>query len=440
MRPRIVVIGAGGWTFPLVLVRDIVSFPALQASEFVLHDIDLARAERTLAAVRELIGLGGLPAHAYVEPDRRAALAGADFVLCLFQVGGLDPYRIDVELPREFGIDQTVGDTLGPGGIFRGLRTIEVMRDVCAEMREFCPDALLIQYANPMAINCWATDRLGVKTVGLCHSVQHTTRQLADELGVPYEDVEYDCAGINHTAWITTFRAGREDLIPAISERMKTRESGDDDGAGRVDLVTRYERVRTELMRLTGYFHTESSHHASEYWAWFRRTPATAVEYIPERWDYFEICSAHAEDRNEQIVAEARERGLQPSEEYAARILNAIVTNTPDMIYGNVRNGGSIANLPSDACVELACIADGLGVRPIRYGDLPLVCAELNSVHIAVQRLAVEAALRRNRELVHAAVALDPLTSALLTLPQVRELVDRMLDAQAEWLPDFRLP
>lgn len=438
--PRIVIVGAGGWVFPLELSRDLLAFPALTTSTLVLYDIDVPAAERTAVSVRQLIEDAKLPAAVGVATDLRSALRGADVVLTVFQVGGIDAYGSDIEIPRAYGIDQTVGDTLGPGGIFRGLRSVEALRVIAEAMLEHCPDALLLNYANPMSINCWATDLLGVEIVGLCHSVQGTSELLARELDVPYDEVTFDCAGVNHTAWFTTFRRGEEDLIPMIREVMAARHV-----ERRVPLLERsddayesIERVRSELMLLTGYFHTESSHHASEYWAWFRKTPQITAEYLDRRWDYLEICrSADASYTNEDIVEEARRGGLKHGGEFAAPIVDSLVTGTRRIVYGNVRNGGCVENLPPDACVEVACAVDGNGVRPLRYGTLPSACAALNLAQITVQRLAVEAAMTGDRDLVHAAVALDPLTSALLTLPQIHEMTDRMLEAEARWLPQF---
>lgn len=438
--PRIVIVGAGGWVFPLELSRDILSFPALRSAELVLYDIDVGAAERTRAFVDELIGLGAPDARVRVATRLREALAGADVVLTVFQVGGIQAYAFDVEIPRGYGIDQTVGDTLGPGGVFRGLRTVEALREVSQAMLDTCPDALLLNYANPMAINCWATDLLGMRVVGLCHSVQGTSELLARELGVPHEDVTFLCAGVNHTAWFTTFRRGNEDLLPRIREVMRARHLDRS-----IPLLPRsddpyesVERVRTELMMLTGYFHTESSHHASEYWAWFRKTPELTREYLDRRWDYLEICrSADASFTNEDIVEDVRRRGLTHGGEFAAPIIDSLITGTPRVVYGNVRNGSSIENLPADACVEVACLADGNGVRPTQYGELPPACAALNATQVVVQRLAVQAAMTGDRDLVHAAVALDPLTSAVLTLPRIHEMVDRMLEAEAPWLPRF---
>jgi alpha-galactosidase len=441
--PRIVIVGAGGWVFPLELTRDILSFPALRGSTMVLYDIDVGAAERTATAARRLIELGGLPATIEIPRDLRTALAGADVVLTVFQVGGVDAYAIDIEIPREYGIDQTVGDTLGPGGVFRGLRTVAALGEVAETMLEICPDAWLLNYANPMSVNCWATDRLGVKIAGLCHSVQGTSQQLAREIGVPFDEVTFDCAGVNHTAWLTTYRRGGEDLIPRIREVMRARHvDGTEPMLPRSDdAYESNERVRTELMMLTGYFHTESSHHASEYWAWFRKTPALVTEYLDRQWDYLAICrSSDAADSNAELVEEARRTGIRHGGEFAAPIIDSLVTGEPRVIYANVRNGRTIENLPADACVEVACLADANGVRPLRYGSLPPACAALNQTQIAMQRLTVEAATTGDRELVHAAVALDPLTGAVQTLPKIHEMTDRMLDAEAAWLPRFARP
>lgn len=438
--PRIVIVGAGGWVFPLELSRDVLAFPALASSSLVLYDIDPPAAERTRRYVQRMIDDAKVPASVRVAPDLRDAVRGADVVITVFQVGGIEAYAHDVLIPREYGIDQTVGDTLGPGGIFRGLRTVPALREVAEAMLDLCPDAWLLNYANPMSINCWATDLLGAKVVGLCHSVQGTSELLARELEVPDDEVTFECAGVNHTAWFTTFRRGDEDLLPTIREVMKARHVD-----RTIPLLTRSddayesnERVRAELMMLTGYFHTESSHHASEYWAWFRRSPDLTAEYLDRRWDYLEICRSAVADRsNEDIVEDARLRGPTHGGEFAAPIVDSLVTGVPRVVYGNVRNGSSIQNLPADACVEVACLVDGNGIRPTRYGDLPSVCAALNGAQITVQRLATEAAMTGDRDLVHAAVALDPLTSAVLTLPEIHEMVDRMLEAEATWLPGF---
>jgi alpha-galactosidase len=438
--PKIAIVGAGGYVFPLTLIRDILCFEALQDSELSLYDPDPARVAITTEGARRLVEAHGLPTKVEVPFSRREALDGADFVICTFQVGGIEAYGYDVNIPREFGIDQPVGDTQGPGGVFRGLRSVGALKEIAADMKELCPGALLIQYANPMSINCWATSQLGIKTVGLCHSVQHTSKMLADEIGIPYDEVVFDSAGVNHTAWFTTFRRGEEDLLPRIRQVMQERHLQALAGGRASDELYAggSERVRTEIMALTGYFHTESSHHASEYWAWFRKGPDLVNEYLPKRWDYYEICSAHSPDHNvDEFIEQSRAQGLAASQEYGAYIIDSITTGTRRVIYGNVPNSGLISNLPGDCCVEVACLVDDLGLRPITYGSLPPACAALNTVQVNVHRLAVQAALEADRSLVYAAVALDPLTSATLTLPNICRMVDKLFDAERPWLGDL---
>ena len=308
MAPKIAIVGAGGYVFPLRLIGDLLSFPELRDVELALMDVDPGRLERTTTAARALIDHYRFPTRLATTTDRRRALDGADYVVVTFQVGGLEAYRLDVEIPRRYGIDQTVGDTLGPGGVFRFLRSAPVFQSIAADMREVCPGALLINYANPMAMNCWLLDRLGVRVVGLCHSVQNTSRMLARQVGVPYEEVSYLAAGINHQAWFLRFRRGLEDLYPRLREAMAARhmrpgrepsrvaaDRGEHSHGDREDTVYEggQERVRTEIMAAFGYFHTESSHHASEYVPYFRKTPALVEEFIAHRWDYYEVCAAH---------------------------------------------------------------------------------------------------------------------------------------------------
>ncbi len=450
---KIAIIGAGGYVFPLRLVGDILSHKALEDVTIALMDINLPALERTADNVRELIDHHQLPAKIEVGNDRRTALRGADYVIVTFQIGGLDAYRLDVEIPRRYGIDQAVGDTLGPGGIMRFLRSSVVYQSIAEDMLELCPNALVLNYANPMAMNCWFLSRLGIKTVGLCHSVQNTTHMLAKHLDVPYEDIAYKSAGINHQAWLLEFKRGAEDLYPAIRDIMRrehlertslremTADHGDHSEHRREWTVYEggQEQVRTTLMDRFGYFHTESSHHASEYVPWFRKNPDTVRRYIPERWDYFDICSHHTDDGLEWLLNKLKTE-LQPSLEYGSTIINAMETGTPAVIYGNVLNTGLIPNLPEGCCVEVACLVDRNGVQPTHAGKLPPQLAALNRTNIGVQELAVEAAITGDFKHVHHAMALDPLTSALLTLDQIKALTNELLEAQAQWLPQFEKP
>lgn len=432
---KVAIIGAGGYIFPLRLIQDILSWPELGGCTLSLMDIALERLERTAGAARRLVEMHGLSAQIEATTSRREALDGASYVIVAFQVGGLEAYRLDVTIPRDYGVDQTVGDTLGPGGVFRGLRTVAVLEEMAAEMRELCPNALVLQYANPMAVNSWALNELGVPNVGLCHSVQGTSKMLAETLGVPYDELTYRAAGINHQAWFLEFKRGEEDLLPRLRETMERVSFGDRDETD--ELGPKRERVRTDIMRLTGYFQTESPHHASEYLPWFRKTDELTKSYLPNRWDYYAICVAHDEAGQVDEELSRAAGGLCQSEEYAGIIVRAMETNTPAVINGNVRNTGLITNLPEGCCVEVPCLVDRNGVQPTFVGDLPPIAAAVNRTNVNVQELATRAALTGDRSLVVAAVALDPLTSAQCTLPQIREMVDRMLAAEARWLPRF---
>jgi alpha-galactosidase len=447
---KISIIGAGGYVFPLRLIGDLLSYPELRASTLTLMDVDAGRLARTADAASALVAHHGFPTTVERTTDRRAALTGADFVIVTFQVGGIDAYRTDVEIPRRYGLDQPVGDTLGPGGVFRFLRSAPAYREIAADMRELCPGALLINYANPMAMNCWYLAELGIETVGLCHSVQNTSRMLARELGVPYEEVNFISAGINHQAWFTEFERNGEDLYPRLREVMAAhhlapRELGDVAGDSGDHSQARgasvyegsAERVRTQIMAKFGYFHTESSHHASEYVPYFRKNKEAIDEFIPQRWDYYELCAAHDDDAQTENLLERLKEKLEPSLEYGSHIIHSMLTGQPSVIHGNVANRTLIPNLPDGCCVEVPCLVDKNGVQPTAVSPLPPQCAAINRNAINVQQLAVMAALTGERDHVYHAVMLDPLTAALLDLDQITAMVDELLAAQAQWLPNF---
>ena len=440
---KITIIGGGAYVFPLVMARDLLSFPALRDATICLYDIDAGRNNLNAAGIRELIRRFKLPAKVQATTDRKKALAGSDFCICTFQVGGIEAYGHDVNIPRTYGVDQCVGDTLGAGGIFRGLRSIRALGAIAADMRRLCPDALFCQYANPMAINSWAMSCLGIDNIGLCHSVQGTSMMLAREMNLPYDQCSFVSAGINHQAWFIEFRCGGVDVMPLLRKVMMDKHlSGRDLGAKADDLhAGGSERVRTEIMRLTGYFQTESSAHASEYMGYFRKSPDMVLDYLPNRWDYYEICSAHADPKTRvrSFLDDVKKRGrLAPSHEYGAGIVDSVVTGTLRLVHGSVPNDGIIANLPFDCSVEVPVAVDRQGLRPQVIGDLPPACAAVNRLSINQVQLAVEAALTGDRDLVYAAVAMDPLTGALLTVPQIRKMVDEMIRAQRRWLPKLQ--
>ncbi len=442
--PKITFIGAGSLVFTRDLCNDVFLTPALSDGTISLMDIDPGRLAQAKQVVDSLAEKTGAAARVEATEDLRSAIAGADYVVTTFQQGGLEAYALDIEIPERHGAGQCVGDTLGPGGAFRALRTIPVMQRICQTMDEVAPDALLLNYVNPMAAVCWAIDRLtGRPHIGLCHSVQGTSRMLAEWADVPFEEISFQCAGINHQAFFLEFRRGSvygEDLYPRIRE-----------AAARPEIYAK-EPVRIEIMNSFGYFVTESSGHASEYLPYFRKSAEQIdQELVPKFADeghhwlnygrtggYLRHCrerEAAYQAEFDQILGEpARaERGI----EYGSYIMEAMETRTPVVVHGNVPNRGLIQNLPYGCCVEVPCVVDGAGVRPTAPGRLPPQLAALNRTNINVQELIVEAAEHGDLDAVHHAVALDPMTGAACTLEQIHAMVAELWEAQKHWLPQF---
>lgn len=429
--PKIAIIGAGGVVFPLRLMGDMLTFPSLRGATYALMDLDISRAERTAIAARDLANHYEFPAKIEATDDQRAALSGADYVIVTFMVGGLDVYRHDMEIPRRYGVDQRIGDTLGPGGVFRFLRSAPAYATIARDMLELCPDALLINYANPMAMNCWYLAELGITAVGLCHSVQGTSRMLAEQIDERIEDVTFQTAGINHQAWFLKFERNGEDLYPRLRETMIGRNLG----SASPDEEIPTEKVRTEIMQTFGYFHTESSPHASEYLPYFRKNEALIDQYVPARWNYDAIAKRQVEKEADVSIVDKLKEELKPSLEFGAWIINAMETGTPTVIHGNVPNHSLIDNLPAGSCVEVACLVDKNGVQPTRYGALPPQCAALNQTNINVQELAVAAVLTGDKAHIYHAIALDPLTAAVCTLDEIRAMTDELFAANVHYLP-----
>ncbi len=434
---KIAIIGAGGYEFPLQLMNDFLSYRSLHGATFALMDIDPAALARTERLSRRLAEAHALPARIEATTDRADVLRGADFVVVCFQVGGREAYAFDMEIPRRYRVDQTVGDTLGPGGVFRGLRSMNALEDITRDMRELCPAALLLNYANPMSINCWYASSAGVQTVGLCHSVQHTAEELAAIMGYPAGEYTFHAAGINHQAWMLDYRFRGRSVLAELREGVNAYHLGERTPATPIDewYAGGRESVRTAILNLTGHFQTESSHHASEYYPHFRRRPDDVAALLPQRWDYLEITRGNNEAQLEELAEQFAAGSLSASEEYAARIVNSVVTDTPRTVYGNVPNSGLISNLPDGCCVEVPCLVDGSGVQPTYVGDLPAACAGVNLASIGLQGCVVEAFRSRSRELVVAAVALDRLTGSLLSLDQIAAMTDELFDAEQRWLP-----
>lgn len=426
---RIVFLGAGSTVFARNLLGDILGYEELAESEIVLHDIDRERLETSELVARRVSS--ALNAHAKIssELDRRKALDGADYAVNMIQVGGYEPCTVtDFEVPKRFGLRQTIGDTVGIGGIMRGLRTIPVILSMCADMEELCPDVWFLNYTNPMAMNCRAVHRATrIRTVGLCHSVQGTAFQLAKDLGLAYRDFDYLAAGINHMAFYLKFEIGGEDLYPRLRELARS-------GA-----VPPHNRVRYEMLRHLGYFVTESSEHFSEYVPWFikRDRPDLIERFNIPLDEYPRRC-------REQIAGWEAQRARMYSDapvevrrsfEYAATIIRSIETGKPRVVYGNVANNGLIDNLLQGATVEVPCLVDGNGIQPTKVGSLPPQLAALISTNVSVQELTVEAALTGRLDHVYQAAMMDPHTSAELDLDQITEMVDALLLEHRDWVP-----
>jgi alpha-galactosidase len=431
--PKITFIGAGSTVFAKNLLGDILSFPELAHATISLYDIDPERLKTSEVVARKVAE--ALQAHPTIEAttDRERALEGADYAICMIQVGGYRPSTVvDFEIPKKYGLRQTIADTLGVGGIMRGLRTIPVMLEMCRDMERLCPDVTFLNYVNPMAINCWALSRATrIKTVGLCHSVQGTAEQLAHDIGVPIDDINYVCAGINHMAFYLRFERDGEDLYPRIHDVLEQ---------GR---VPDWNRVRYEVFRHFGYFVTESSEHFSEYVPYFikRDKPELIERFNIPLDEYPRRCEnqiAHWEKQRHEIENPETTLSVKRSHEYGSLIIHSMETGVPRIIYGNVANHGLIDNLPQGCCVEVPCVVDKNGVQPTKVGMLPPQLAALMQTNINVQALTVQAALSGKREHIYHAAMLDPHTAAELDLATIRALVDDLIEAHGEWLPEYQ--
>jgi len=431
--PRIAMIGAGSVIFCKTLMMDIMATDGLEDSTFVLMSRTEPKLRRMEAFAKEVVEENRLPATIEATTDLRKSVEGADYVIVMIQVGGVDAFQIDYEIPLKYGVDQCIGDSMGPGGIFRALRTIPVLMDIAKAMKELCPDAFLLNYANPMAANCWALGTVsGLQFVGLCHGVQTTMDLIAGYVGVPKAEIDFLCAGINHMAWFLSLKHRGIDLYQILREKFEKPE------------YYVNEKVRGEVFRHFGYFMTESTGHLSEYVPWFRSSKKKLDLYCDQpdfggaSGAYYKYCRMLADKFEKTDLLSVESKKLAPrSAEYCSSIIEARETNKIFRFNGNIRNDGLITNLPDGCCVEVPIFVDGVGLHPTRVGNLPAQCAALNMSNVVVQGLAVEAALTGNPETVVQAVALDPLTSAVCTLKEAREMTKELLDAEAQWLPQF---
>ena len=430
---KIAMIGAGSLVFGKTLMADFLATEALAGSEYALHALTHKRLDRMHAFVQRMIRDNGVDATVSAGTDRRKALDGADYVVVMIQVGGLEAFGYDYEIPLKYGVDQCIGDTMGPGGVFRALRHIPALLDIARDVQELCPDALFVNYANPMAMCCWALGTVpGLKFVGLCHGVQTTMDLIAGYAGVKKEEIDYLAAGINHMAWFLKLEKDGIDLYPILKQKFEKPE------------YYVNEKVRGEVMRHFGYFMTESTGHLSEYLPYFRKNRKALELYCDEpafggeSGAYYRYTKAVTEkfDKVDPLSIETTKLGPR-SAEYCSHILEAVETGSVFRFNGNVRNDGYITNLPAGCCVEVPVYADRLGLHPTVVGALPSQLAALNMSNVQVQGLAVEAALKGDPELAMQAIAMDPLAAAVLTLAEIREMAAEMLEAEKPWLPQF---
>ncbi|MFI5934609.1 alpha-glucosidase/alpha-galactosidase [Actinoplanes sp. NPDC051494] len=421
-------LGAGSVVFTRELLADILTFDELRGVTLALHDIDAERLETAEAIARRTADQLGAKPEITTSLDRRRVLDGADFVINAIQVGMHEATVRDFEIPARYGLRQTIADTLGIGGIFRALRTFPVLSDIAADMRELCPDAWLLNYTNPMAMNIGylAAVAPDLKAVGLCHSVFWTVHDLCDLVGVPIDEVEYRAAGVNHQSWLLRWEHRGESLYPRLDELL----------AADPDLR---RRVRMDMYSRLGYFPTETSEHSSEYVPWYlHHDDEIARLRIPVS-DYLRISADNVTEYHETRRAVLAGEPLDVSRdatEYAPQVIHSITTGTVRRIHANVANTGLITNLPQGYAVEVPCVVDALGVRPEHVGDLPLQCAALNRSFVNVGELTVRAALTADKRMIRQAAMSDPNTAATLTVDQIWSLCDDLTAAHGNLIPE----
>jgi alpha-galactosidase len=428
MKPTVVIIGAGSVEFTRELLGDILSFPELASIRVVLHDIDAQRLETAEAITRATARAAGAQPEVVATLDRRRALDGADYVINVIQVGMHEATVRDFEIPSKYGLNQTIGDTIGVGGIFRGLRTFPVLADLARDMQQVCPDAWLLNYTNPMAMNITFLHHVApkLKVLGLCHSVYWTMVGLCELIGVPYDEVSYWSAGVNHQAWVLRWERGGQDLYPLLDQRIE-----DDPELRR--------RVRVDMYRRLGYYPTETSEHSSEYVPWYLRHPDEVERLRINIGEYVSISERNLAEYD-RVRAELAEADTLPvdttSTEYAPQVIHSLETGTSRVISANVVNAGLITNLPDGVAVEVPTLLDALGAHPMKVGDLPPQCAALNRGFLGPVDLAVRAAVDGDPRLVRAAAMVDPNTAATLTVDQIWQLCDELTIAHGDLLPE----
>jgi len=426
---RVVFLGAGSVVFTRQLLTDLLRFPDLPRLDVVLHDIDPARLEVARGTAAQVARRLGREIGIEATLDRREALAGADFVLNMIQVGGIASTRIDLELPARFGLRQTIGDTTGVGGVFRALRTFPVLSGIARDMQELCPEASFLNYTNPMAMNIWWISVVApeIAAYGLCHSVYWTVNDLCDLVGVDLAEVTYRAAGVNHQAWLYEWTHQGESLYPRLREVI----------AADPELE---RRVRVEMFRRIGYYPTETSEHSSEYLSWFLRSDEQIERFRIEPLQYIGISEENVAEFDQARDALAAGRDLDLHEEgdaaeYAPQIIHSLLTGTEREIHANVVNRGLIDNLPQGAVVEVPTRVSAAGIEPLAVGRIPSAGAVHNRTSISVAELTIEAARTGDRDLVKQALLVDPNASSTLTPDRLWELVDALFEAHAPLMP-----
>lgn len=430
---KIAMIGAGSLVFSKTLMNDFLATPALAGSEYCLMALTHKRLDKMKDFVERMIADNGVDARVTATTDRREALRGADYVVVMIQVGGVEAFKYDYEIPMSYGVDNCIADTMGPGGIFRAQRHIPALLEIAAEMRELCPNAIMFNYANPMAMCCWALGTVaGLQFIGLCHGVQTTMDLIASYTGVKKDEIDFVAAGINHMGWFLRLEHRGKDLYPLLKANFE--KPG----------YYANEKVRGEVMRHFGYFMTESTGHLSEYLPYFRKNKKTLDTYCDEpafggeTGAYYHYCAMIDEKFQSLDPLSIESTKLGPrSAEYCSHIIEARETGIPFRLNGNIRNDGFITNLPNGSCVEVPIYVDRTGLHPTHVGALPTPLAALNMTNVLVQGLSVEAALTGDTELLVQAVAMDPLTAAVLNLDEIRRMTSEMLEAERAWLPQF---
>ena len=435
---KITFIGAGSFVFTNNLVRDILTFPLLKDATLTLMDINAEKLEFAQKAVRRIVDLGNYPAKVEATMDRVEALKGADAVLVTILAGGTDIWQHDIIIPKKYGVDINIGDTRGPAGVFRALRTIPVILGIVKDMEKYCPGAILLNYTNPMSMLCRAMQRESfIKLSGLCHSVQGTAAMLADWIGAPYNEITYTCAGINHLAWYIKYEWKSKDAYPLIHKAVEKPE------------IYNEEIVRNELFKHLGYYVTESSGHNSEYNWWFRKRPELIEKYCTHgtNWNPGEYAFILKEYQSREKTWKKKAQewldkktpiSLERGNEYAACIINAWMGGDIFQFNGNVPNTNLITNLPQDVCVEVPVFVDKAGFHPVHVGLLPPQCVALTHINVMVEEMAVEAALTGDPTMVFRAIAYDPLTAAVLSLAEIKDMVNEMLQQNRDYLPLFK--